>query len=149
MKRIENIIQTSSNQIKKILLEEAKKFNDFPKTMMGIKDSKYVENKSYIAKGIDTRSRGIAIPKPGIVIYNDNKFWTENYFVLMLPDGLYQFRESIFITSQDGKPTDNLEQYPNWESKNKGHLDYLIHGKKALEEMRKLLKREQVSAHNS
>lgn len=149
MNQIEEIIKASSKQVKEILLEQAGRFGDFPTTMIGIRDKKYVDNESCIAEGlfssVNVRLRGIALPKQRIVVYNADKFWTDNHFVLMLPDGLYRFSESMFITSRDGKLTNWLDGYPDWESKTERPLDYLVHGRRALYEMQNLFKEQKVS----
>ena len=44
MDRIDEIIKSASEQVKGILLEGARKFEDFPTTMIGVRDKKYVDN---------------------------------------------------------------------------------------------------------
>ena len=143
MEKIEQIIKDSSNQIKELLLGEVGKFKDFPKTMVGIRNLKHANKESCIVEGlfssVDVRSKGIAVPKSGIVVYDADKFWMENYFVLMLPDGLYRFGESIFRSTEDGKPTGVSTGYPDWESKTEESFDYLVHGKKAFYKMKGFL----------
>ena len=103
--------------------------------MIGIRDRKYIHGGS---------SERIALPKPGILVYHEHKSWTANHFVLMLPDGLYYFREGSFVAIPDGNTRIN-GRYPDWESKTERPIDYLVYGSSALCEMRELLKTQKVS----
>ena len=145
-KRMEQIIQTSSEQIKEILLEEAAKFEEFPQTFIGFKDPKYYHPSEYIegdggftAHSSAIQEQGIALPKPGIVVYNADKFWTENYVIIMMSYGLYRFSVSQFMETKDRKLTSGIRSFPDWNKKNERLDDYLVYGTSAFYKMRKLL----------
>ncbi len=114
MKQIENIINASSEQVKKILLEEARKIKDFPKIMFMRKNDRIT-------------------PTPGIVISYVRPSQTKDYVVIMLPNGLYNFGIAHH-------PIREIEEYPYLESKIEIPLDYLVYGSKAFCKMRKLSK---------
>lgn len=127
--KIEEIIQSSSKQVKRILLEEAAKLTDFPQMLIGIPNRRYQ----------DASSRGIAVLKPGILVYEAKKFWQENHYVIMLPDGLYRFHTSRFLETRNGRSTNLLAAFPAWESKEEKQTDYLVHGIEAFRLMRERL----------
>ncbi len=143
MQRVENIIKKSSQEIKQILLQEARKFDKFPETMIGINDSKYATNPE-IVDGlfgkVSMSSDGIALPKPGILVYDAKEFWMQNHYIIMLPDGLYRFNASSFLETSNGKSTDYVKPFPNWQSKFEEPMNYLIYGKDTLSRMKELLK---------
>ena len=150
MAKIEEIVQKSAEGIKQILLEESQKLVSFPTVHFGMRDPKYDSNKPVIGETLlgsspDVRSRGISVPKDAILVHDTDKFWTETFYIFMLPDGLYRFRASIFLKSRDGEPTHQCNAFPDWESKTEEPKDYIVYGEKALYEMEKILERQEVN----
>lgn len=131
MSQIEIIIHDASTKIKDILLEEANKFEEFPRILIGVQDPKYANYGKIISF-----SKGIAKSKPGIIIHDENKFWDQNHYVIMLPDGLYQFNVSMFANPLI---TQLVQSYPDWASRKEVPVNYIVHGTKALYEMERLL----------
>ncbi len=134
MKRIEGIVNEAAAKVKAILLEEAKGLVAFPQMMIGVKDEKHV----------DIYSRGLALLNPGILVYDQNNFWSENQQVIMMPDGLYRFDMSMFTATRNGEPTSYNDAFPGLERKIEVPTDYLVHGPMALYLMRKVLKEQGV-----
>jgi len=143
MKEIDEIVNEAANKVKQILLEEAKKLNPFPEYCFGTQNKKYA-TRGDAAEGllgsVDVSSKGIALPRPGILVFDANRFWTNNCYVLMLPDGMYEFRASMFLVTKGRKPTNICDSAPDWRSKTETSINYLVHGDKALYLMREINK---------
>lgn len=145
MDSIEQIINESYFKIKEILLKEAKNVKDFPKSFFGIENAKYSDKKPIICKGllekVDLTCRGISVEKPAILLYDPDKFWTENSFVYLLPDGIYNFKENLFLETENKKPTGLVTGFPDFATKQESVLDYFKYGKTAISKLQKLEKK--------
>ena len=140
MKRIEDIVQGSSEQIKEILLEEARKIEEFSQTLIGFMSPRQVCNdERHLFKNKSPYSCGIALPKSGIFIKSEFESCTESYIVIMMPNGLYRFSTAPFFETKDKTLTGLITRFPNWGSKQERPTDYLVHGEQALYKMQKLL----------
>ena len=148
MQRIEEIIKNGSEQIKEILLEETKKFKEFPKMLIGLRNPKYASKEANISEdnvfSVNTSSRGIAVPMNGILVYSNNAFWTERNYIIMLPQGLQRFRASMFVETENGKTTDYIKSFPDWESKIEIPEDYFVYSREAFCKIKKLLEKQEV-----
>ncbi|MEI6058337.1 MAG: hypothetical protein WCP89_01055 [archaeon] len=148
MKRIEVIVNEAAAKVKAILIGETRALSHFPQMHIGVKDPKYAETEPNIVDGmlgsVDVRSEGIALLRPGILVYDQDKFWSENQQVIMMPDGLYRFRMSMFLMTQEGHPTNLLASNPDMDTRREEPADYLVYGPRALYLMRDALKRQGV-----
>ncbi|MBW2996602.1 hypothetical protein KY332_04870 [Candidatus Woesearchaeota archaeon] len=142
MKRIEEIVNKASEEIKEIVMKEAKKIK-FPEIMIGINDPKHA-TESTTAGDFDEiflpGSEGIALPKEGIIVYDDDKFWSEREYIIFLPDGLYKFRAGLFLASRNKKPTNMIRSFPDWNSRKETPRTYINYGSDAISKIREYVK---------
>ena len=131
MTAIDKIVDEAANKVKQILLEEARNLKPFPEYCFGIR------NKKYATQGCLTK--GLLGSKPGILVF-DAKKWAENYFVFMLPDGMYEFKADMFEATKNRKPTNLCESAPDWESRKEKPINYLAYGNLASYLMREQTK---------
>jgi len=129
IKRINDIYSQHETQIKQILIEQAARFPEFPRMLIGIPDKKYAS----ITSGIE----GLAMSLPGILIHDENKFWSNNTYAVMLRDGLYIMRAGRFVTTKDGAPLNEVAALPSWESRYED--GYVRFGFQAAHRMEELL----------
>ncbi len=131
--KLEQILQDSAEQIKEILLEAAKKLKTFPEMLMGVN---YPEGSKP-----DNSVCGIAVPKPGILIDEYEDWFCDKFYIIMMPDGLYELRGCRFTQPKESEYGINIS--PNWESKRKALVGpYLRYGRSTLDAIDNLLKQQ-------
>ncbi|VVB80167.1 Uncharacterised protein [uncultured archaeon] len=127
--QFEELVQESYLKAKKIILEEARKLNPFPTMQMGL----WIRETAQPAEDL-----------PGILIYDDGKFWTQNYQIILRPQGLYRFSLHSFERTNNGHVTGMVEALPDSNTQSELDAGYITYGRAALYKINEILKsREQ------
>ena len=134
---IDKLVRGTADKIKAVLLEAVEEL-EFPEILVGISDSKSIDNPKLAKELLKEKmgNSGVALPKKGIIVYVSDNHWP--HYVIMLQDGLYRFDSSLFRETKEGKFTGSTLNFPYWETRREVPFDYINHGTKALHEIKNI-----------
>lgn len=134
------IADDAGEAIKCWVLEEAKwVLEKFPKMTFGIRDN--VPRATDIVDGmlssVDVTLRAYDSEMPGIVLWKDDRFWTEASIAVLTPEGIFLCR---YVMSK--RTNSNIcESRPDWTNRKESPDLWVKYGEQAILELQKLNKK--------
>ena len=144
--KIKEIATKTADVIKNIILSEAEKVaQNFPKIIFGIRDKK--PRKQTIVNGIlssvNVTVKATEKEIPAIVLYKDDRFWTESFVVVLTLSGI--FKCPYVMTEPANAKEQKQKGYlvsvttrPDWEDKLDAPYLWIKYGEVALRTLAKL-----------
>ncbi|TSC83112.1 MAG: hypothetical protein G01um101419_263 [Parcubacteria group bacterium Gr01-1014_19] len=123
--------------IKRLVVKElARARKEFPKMIFGIRDN--IPRATDIADGmlssVDVTLRAYDREMPGIVLWTDDRFWTEASIVVLTPKGIF-LCPYVMSKSSSGNI---CQSRPDWTNRKESPDLWVKYGEQAILELRKL-----------
>ena len=152
IEHVREISLRASAEIKTIVMGEVGRLKDkFPKIIVGVREKKYLErpasredDEGDSAFGrANTRLYAVEKEIPGIVLREDNRFWTESLVVMLTPLGLFQCGKVMSESANTTEPRRkgyslHIGSRPDWDCKEESGELWMKHAERALELLQRL-----------
>lgn len=137
---VKQIASEAGQSIKRSVLEEASFVRDkFPKIIFGIRDnaSRETDIVEGMLSSVDVTLRAYDREMPGIVLWRDDRFWTEDSIVVLTPKGIFK---CAYVMSK--RANSNIcGSQPDWTNRKESPDLYVKYGEQAIIELEKLKKK--------
>ncbi|MEK7654505.1 MAG: hypothetical protein AAB345_04505 [Patescibacteria group bacterium] len=137
---IRTVTEKAGASIKLLVLKQiGQVIERFPKIIFGIRDN--VPRATDIAEGmlssVDVTLRAYDREMPGIVLWKDDRFWTEASIVVLTPKGIFLCR---YVMSR--RANSNIcQSRPDWTTRKESSDLWVKYGEQAIVELKKLGKK--------
>ena len=138
MNLINEVVLEGGYKVKQIVMAKVNGYKDFPLMNFGVRHNQSRELS--IAEGmlgsVDVTPRAVITPRPGIVLYELDEFWTKSFVVVLTPEGIFK---CDLVMSEPTEKYGTLRPMPDWERREESPLIWMEYGRLIFKKILKLL----------